>query len=265
VLHNRNLHISRQLRADTGEDANGNAPPPESDPLWTARAIAANMADGVAVIRASDGVFIFTNASWDAMFGYGPGELAGRHVAVVNAPSDKTPGERANEIAGALEQGGQWRGPVRNVRKDGSLLWCDAAVSAFRHPDQGPVWLSVQRETTDRVEAVDALRVDKDRYRAAFDGTPVPTALMTEDLRLADANAAFCELTGYETGELVGRPLGEITHPDDAASDGAERRLIGKRGQHVPVTLTALVLTATGQARERPTPPGSPAGPAGDP
>jgi PAS domain S-box-containing protein len=263
VRHNRNFHIRQDGQADGDGDSRDVRVPPGADALWTARAIAANMADGVAVIRASDGVIIFTNPSWDAMFGYEPGELAGRHIAVVNAPADRTPEERSNEIASALEGAGHWRGAVRNMRKDGSHLRCDAAVSAFTHPQQGPVWLSVQRETTDRVEAIEALRAAKDRYQDAFEGTPVATALLTHDQRVIDVNDAFCSLTGYDGGELVGRPLAEITHPDDAAGDTEERRLIGKAGGQVTVTVTGLVLTATGPARERPTPPGSPAGRAG--
>jgi PAS domain S-box-containing protein len=265
VRHKRSFYIRRDGRADGDGDSPDARPPPEADALWTARAIAANMADGVAVIRASDGVIIFTNPSWDAMFGYAEGELEGRHIAVVNAPTGQTPEERANEIATALERTGHWRGAVRNMRKDGSDLWCDATVSEFNHPEQGPVWLSVQRETTDRIAAVEELRAAKDRYQDAFERTPVPTALLTNDERVVDVNDAFCSLTGYDGDELVGRPLADITHPDDAASDAAERRLVGKAGEQVPVRLNGLVLTATGPARERPTPPGSPAGRAGDP
>ena len=264
MRHNLNFHIGRDGRVDADGDPLNGHPPPEPDPLWTARAIGANMADGVAVIRASDGVIIYTNASWDAMFGYAAGELTGCHIAVVNAPTELTPEERANEIASALEQNGHWRGGVRNVRKDGSDLWCDATISAFHHPEQGPVWLSVQRETSDRIEAIDALRAAKDRYQEAFDQTPVPTALLTHDQRLADVNAAFCALIGRHAAELVGKPLAEIVHPDDGATNGTERHLIAKTGEAVPVTLTAFVLAATDPARERPTPPGSPAARAGD-
>jgi PAS domain S-box-containing protein len=259
VLHNMNLHMRRRGAPD------GHAPLQETDALWTARAIAANMADAVGVIRASDGVMLYTNASWDTLLGYSAGELTGRHVAVVNAPTELTPEERANEIASALERDGAWRGVVRNLRKDGSRLWCDAAVSEFRHPEQGQVWLSVLRETTERVEAAETLRSAKDRYQEAFEQTPVPTALLSEDRRVVDANAAFCELTGYDARDLLDKPLADITHPDDAASDAGERRLIGTAGEEVPATLTDLVVTATGRAGTPPSPPGSRADRAGDP
>jgi PAS domain S-box-containing protein len=265
VIHNRNFHIRRDGQTDGEVDSPGDRPPPEADALWTARAIAANMADGVAVIRASDGIIIFTNPSWDAMFGYAQGELAGRHIAVVNAPADRTPQERANEIASALEGTGHWRGAVRNMRKDGSYLWCDATVSEFSHPEQGPVWLSVQRETTDRIEAIETLKAAKDRYQDAFEHTPVATVLLTHDQRVVDVNEAFCELTGYDGGDLVGRPLAEITHPDDVATEAGARRLVGRAGEQVPVTLTGLILTARDPADTPPSPPGSPEGPAAGP
>jgi PAS domain S-box-containing protein len=42
---------------------------------------------------------------------------------------------------------------VRNRRKDGTLIWCEAHVVAFDHPNHGRVWVSVQQDVTSRREA----------------------------------------------------------------------------------------------------------------
>jgi PAS domain-containing protein len=80
--------------------------------------VAANLAEGVGLVRARDGVIVYTNERYEQLFGYGPGELLGQHVSVLNA--GKKPGETAEEIIQALRQKGVWKGEVHNVKKDGT-------------------------------------------------------------------------------------------------------------------------------------------------
>jgi PAS domain S-box-containing protein len=224
-----------------------------TDRLLLARAAADNMAEAVAAIRADDGVIVYANPSWHTMFGYAPGELDGRHISVVNAPTDQTPQERAEEIIQALRRDGSWRGSVHTVRKDGSRFWCEATVSEVDHPQFGRVWIAVQREVANHAGDLSEMRATLTRYRIAFDHLPTPTVLISEDLRLADANDAFRALTGYGDADLLDRPLADISHPDDVARDQdffarvfqrmpgcrSERRLITKDGDAVPVIVEA--------------------------
>ncbi|MFA4861404.1 MASE3 domain-containing protein [Methanoregula sp.] len=117
------------------------------------------IAEGVYLIRASDGVIVFTNSKFDTMFGYEKGELIGRHVSVVNAPEEKTsPRDTAEEIIKTLHEKGGWRGEVKNIRKDGTTFWCLAAVSTFEHPGFGSVWISAHTDITAHKQAEDAVQ-----------------------------------------------------------------------------------------------------------
>lgn len=109
-----------------------------------------SLAEGILLIRTSDGVIVFTNAQFDRMFGYEAGELVGRHVSVVNAPGERTPQQVADEINGELARKGVWSGEVHNIRKDGTAMWCHASVSEIGHPQFGKVWVSVQEDITER-------------------------------------------------------------------------------------------------------------------
>jgi len=112
-----------------------------------------NMSEGVYGIRASDGVIIHTNPKLEQMFGYAPGELIGKHVSVVNAPTEKTPQEKVEQITKALNQKGSWRGEILNIKKDGMPFWCYAGVSTFEHPGHGKVWVSMHTDITERKKA----------------------------------------------------------------------------------------------------------------
>src|SRR4051812_20610009 len=76
--------------------------------------IAANIALGVSMVSAADGTIVFANEQWERLFGYTPGELVGRHISVVNAPTNVSPEERAQEIFEALEFHGVWTGEFEN-------------------------------------------------------------------------------------------------------------------------------------------------------
>jgi PAS domain S-box-containing protein len=119
--------------------------------------ITGHMAEGVFLIRTSDGVIVFTNAKFDEMFGYTERELAGKHVSVINAPGDTSSEEVATKIMAALHENGEWQGEVHNIKKDGTPFWSQATVSTFAHHEYGEVWVSVHTDITDRKVAADLL------------------------------------------------------------------------------------------------------------
>ena len=86
--------------------------------------IATNMAEGVYLIRTSDGVIVYANERFEEMFGYDAGELIGKHVSVVNAPGEKSPEDTAREIIETLSEAGVWRGryPERQEGRHGVLV-----------------------------------------------------------------------------------------------------------------------------------------------
>jgi PAS domain S-box-containing protein len=110
-------------------------------------------AEGVCLVRASDGVIVYANHRFTEIMGYEDGELDGRPVAEINWEDE--PGQSqlvADQISADLERFGEGRCELRNRRKDGSLIWCEAHVVAFDHPDHGKVWVSVQHDVTSRRE-----------------------------------------------------------------------------------------------------------------
>jgi len=61
-------------------------------------------------------------------------------------------------------------------------------------------------------------------YAAVFAASPTPCVLLTPDLVIRDANAAYCRVTGFDRDELIGRELFDVfsampgrSEPDTAA------------------------------------------------
>jgi PAS domain S-box-containing protein len=111
------------------------------------------MAEAVYLVRMEDGIIVYTNSKFEELFGYGPGDMTGKHVSIVNAPAEKSPEQTAIEIMNQLDKKGFWTGEVLNIKKDGTVFWSHANVAIFNHSKYGKVLVSVQEDITDRKNA----------------------------------------------------------------------------------------------------------------
>ncbi|MFQ1000727.1 putative bifunctional diguanylate cyclase/phosphodiesterase [Modestobacter sp. SSW1-42] len=95
-----------------------------------------------------------------------------------------------------------------------------------------------------RLRAADVLLADRGQlFRALFLSAPVAQAVVDAGGRLLVVNPALCELTGRTSGELVGRHLDVLTHPDDVP-------LTDLAGEHLPgTTLLDPQLEVVGERR----------------
>ena len=130
--------------------------------------IVRNMAEGVCLVRAVDGVIVYTNPKFESMFGYAPGELLEKPVAVINYPSDEQDAQQvAREIMYQLNQYGEAIYDVHNVKKDGTAFWCRGHASKFEHPEYGMVYVAVHEDITARQQAEEAIKQAKEAAEAA--------------------------------------------------------------------------------------------------
>jgi PAS domain S-box-containing protein len=123
------------------------------DELRIQSEIMSHMAEAVYLVRMEDGIIVYTNSKFEELFGYGPGDMTGKHVSIVNAPAEKSPEQTAIEIMNQLDKKGFWTGEVLNIKKDGTVFWSHANVAIFNHSKYGKVLVSVQEDITDRKNA----------------------------------------------------------------------------------------------------------------
>jgi PAS domain S-box-containing protein len=172
-------------------------------------------ADGIAVICAATGTFVYANDAWTNALGYAPGDLAGLHVSSVNAPSDRVPHDVAGEMLEVLGRGGVWRGEVELRRRDGVTVWWEQTVSRYDDEHGRPAWIVIGRDATARRASVTDLRDGERRFHAAFDALPVAAAIADEGGRVLAVNDALVELAATGRDELLGRSLEAVLPPVD--------------------------------------------------
>ncbi|WP_017297329.1 PAS domain S-box protein [Nodosilinea nodulosa] len=121
--------------------------------------ITRNMAGGICVVRADNGIIAYANRKFEQMFGYGPGELNGQHVSIVNYATEAISAEDVNQaIRQSVLANRESTYEVHNVKKDGTPFWCTATTSVFEHPEYGTVLVAVQQDISDRKESQERLQ-----------------------------------------------------------------------------------------------------------
>jgi len=159
-----------------------------------------NMNEGVTLIRASDFIIVYANPRFEEMFGYNPNEIIGKHVSILNAPTDKSPEETAEEIIKVLEKSGEWHGEIKNIKKDSTSLWCYANISFFNHPEYEKVFVSILTDITERKNAETQLRFLSTAVEQASEGI----AISDLNGNLNYLNEAFASRHGYTKEESIG-------------------------------------------------------------
>ena len=209
--------------------------------------IVQNMAEGVVMISAHDGIIVYANPRFEAMFGYDPGELLGRTISLVNAPDERSPETIAKEITDNLIRSGVWSGEIHNIRKDGKEFWCFANVTSFRHHRYGQVWISVHENITERKEIEGALQDSEEKYRTLTERVHDGIYIYQGD-RFVYVNDRVCEITGYSKEDLYSMNLWSIVHPGDQGrvKEIAQNRFMGNA---VPQTYESRIITKQGSIK----------------
>jgi PAS domain S-box-containing protein len=211
-------------------------------------AITANMAEGIALIRARDAVIVYANERYHELFGYEPGELHGRPVSVLNAGSRAEAKATAQEIIKVLHRDSVWRGEIRNVRKDGTVFWSSTNVTTLEHDEYGAVWLGVLRDVTARKQAETKLHEELAFNTALVDTVRALVVVLDREGRIVRFNKVCQEATGYSFDEVRGRRIWEfLLVPEEAEQvKRVFRRL--KAGQF-PNQFENYWVTKTGERR----------------
>jgi len=213
-------------------------------------AIATGMAEGIVLVRASDRLIVHTNPIFDRLFGYAAGELVGQPVRVLGAPGKQPPEAIAAEIVQQVESAGAWTGELQNIKKDGTLFWCRAAVSGFNHERHGRAYLGIYADVTERRRAELALRESEARFRRLAENAPDMIYRMAlPEGRYEYVSPAATQLFGYSPEEFYRRPLliGEIIHP--AWRDYFEREWRRLLAGETPGSYEFQVIHASGEVR----------------
>ena len=191
-------------------------PEKDRDELQLYRAIIENMAEGVLLIRVRDDVIVYSNPAIERIFGYAAGELVGKPMSAINAPTKKSPQEVVGEIVRSLKANGVWQGDVRNIKKDGTVLWCHVNLTTFEHPQYGNVWVAIHQDITGRKHVEDALKESELKYRSLTESSSDAIFCVDEKGQYKFANHVFASNFGETPDYFIGKTFWDIYPKEEA-------------------------------------------------
>lgn len=166
-----------------------------------------------------EGRILVVNLAWTQMFGYARDEVLGHSIGefltedsrrklAIEFPQIKATGTTAGVTMDIVCKDGR----QRTVEVTGNTT-CDLAGRfVCTH--------CLLTDVTERIAAQKALQDREERLRLLFTHAPVGIIVLSNDFKLIDVNAVFCQLLGYSADELKNmNSFLDFTHPDDRVAD----------------------------------------------
>ncbi len=162
------------------------------------------------VMTDSDGNIVYVNPRFTETAGYEPEEVLGQNPRLLKS-GEEEPGTY-QRMWTTITRGETWRGEFHNRRKDGSLYWETATISAIRD-EEGTIthYLAVKEDVTEQKRSEQR----RQRLKEILEASPNLVVMARTDGRLEYVNPAGRAILGLEpTAEAEGRSL--RTFFDDA-------------------------------------------------
>jgi len=182
-----------------------------------------------------DGTIRYVSPAADRVLGRSGAKFVGTTPAALVHPDDL---ERlATGMAAAAEAPGETqRLEFRVQHADGRWVTLEAAVDDLRGDAAVEGIVIACSDVTDRHRAEAELREAHERFRTAFEHSPIGMALIGLDGRVAQSNRALAQMLGRADDQLAGAPTLSLIHPDDhEAVIEAMRHVISGDSPHVRI------------------------------
>jgi len=177
--------------------------------------VLAHLGEAVMLIDPETRVITRCNRAVLPVFGFEPEELTGKCVEALHRNHDAFV-EFGRAFEAELGRNGIYRRQYQLRRKDGRIIDTEITVLT-QHEELG--WkegiISIVRDISTRVQALDALAKSEERYRLLAENTLDVIWSTDRNLVINYINPAIRKLTGHAPEECIGRALSDFA-PEDA-------------------------------------------------
>ena len=165
------------------------------------------------MITDREGIIEYVNPNFSKVTGYLAEEAIGKNPNQL-VKSGWHSKEFFGDVWRTILSGKEWRGEMRNKRKNGELYWESASISPVKGPS-GEIshFVAVKEDITERKKAEEALSRSDEKIRLLLESTA--EAIFGIDLlgNCTFVNPSCARLLGYDSpDQLLGRNMHELIH-----------------------------------------------------
>jgi PAS domain S-box-containing protein len=156
------------------------------------------------------------NTGAEYLKGYAAHEIIGRHFSTFYTDEARARGWPDQELQIASAQG-RFEDEGWRVRKDGTLFWANAIITALKD-ERGVLrgFSKITRDLSDRRRQEEMLRQSEERFRMLIDSVKDYAIFMLDpEGRVVSWNAGAERIKGYKTSEIIGRHF-SVFYPEEA-------------------------------------------------
>jgi PAS domain S-box-containing protein len=191
------------------EDKSRATAPAEDQPRKIAdeqyRQMVTQVKDYAIIMLDPQGHILSWNAGAEAIKGYRPEEIIGKHFSIFYPKEDVKSGAPQRELEIALSVGSRdlqgWR-----IRKDGSRFWAAVTITAlFDQEGKHVGFVKIIRDATERRGLEEALLKSRNMLERLFETAPDAVVVIDGNGLIRKVNQQTEALFGYMREELIGR------------------------------------------------------------
>ncbi len=177
-----------------------------------------NSPEGIALLDDADRV-VQVNEGFEMLFGYRTEEIKGQFINDIIVSGDHI--EEASALSQATLNNKVVREETVRKRKDGSLVDVSVLGYPIQFGNKTVGVYAIYSDITERKRAGEALERQKAYFQQLFDNSPEGIALLDDADRVVQVNKGFETLFGYQTEEVKGRFINEVTVPEDCIEEAS--------------------------------------------
>lgn len=164
-----------------------------------------------------DGFVASWNTGAERITGYSCEEILGKHVSILNEPTESLTERTRQELETAYSRGRYedygWR-----MRKDGTRFWANEILTPLYSKSQEFIGFSkVIRDLTERKRAEESLLRSREEFRTLANSLPHVVWTADSNGFVTYWNQSFYKYTGLTESEIHNITVPDTVHPDDVS------------------------------------------------
>ncbi|WP_255556474.1 PAS domain S-box protein [Methylococcus sp. Mc7] len=173
---------------------------------------AVDQSPSAVLIADPQGRIQYVNRGFTALTGYGAEELVGTRPGVARAGD----ADRFGRLRHVMRSQGEWRGEVRDIRKNGEIYWALESITPIRSAT-GEVthYLVIQQDITEQKRDKEALAESEERFRQVAEMAGEWLWEQDPEGHYLYSSGAVRAILGFEPEEVRGKHYFELLTPED--------------------------------------------------
>lgn len=191
-----------------------------------------------------EGRILDTNDSYCTMIGYSREELIGMRIKEIEAVDTE---EVINKRIQQILETGYARFETRHRRKDGRVIAVEASVNYLT--DEQPKLFCFMRDISDRKEAEETLRLEKDNFRHSLDDSPLGIRIVSQQGKTIYVNQTLLDFYGFDSLEELQKVPLENRYTHESFVEAQERKTARVNGTFTATNYNVSILAKNGEIR----------------